>query len=66
MENVRGDHYPSATQMELLEEIIPQPLVPDYLDILLDKVAADSIPSIPMLVRIRRVVDTLPVTEQRG
>jgi len=63
MQNVRGDRYPSATQMAILEEILPRDMIPDYLDVLLDKVAEDTIPSIPMLRRIQRVADQLPLVE---
>jgi hypothetical protein len=63
MEKVRGDRYPSATQMAMLEEILPRDMVPDYLDVLLEKVAEDTVPSIPMLRRIQRVAAQLPLVE---
>ena len=60
LEKVRADHHPSTTQMAMLEEIIPPQLVGDYLTVLLDKVAKDNRPSIPMLHRIRRIAEQLP------
>ena len=66
MERVRADHYPSTTQMAMIEQIIPPEMVPDYLDILMDKLVDDIWPSIDMLRRIQRVAATLPASEQRG
>ena len=59
MEMVRRDRYPSPAQMEILENVIPAELVPDYLDILLDKVVDDRFPSIPMLRRIMKVASSM-------
>ena len=60
MDKIRADRFPSATQMAILEEVIPREMIPDYLDILLDKIAEDTVPSIPMLRRIQRVTERLP------
>jgi hypothetical protein len=57
MERINQDRYPSSTHMDILENVIPRPLVRDYLNILFEKVLLDDHPSIPMLLRIRRVVD---------
>jgi hypothetical protein len=66
MEKVRGDRYPSATQLSIIEDVIPREMVGDYLEILIEKVSEDSVPSIPMLQRIRRVAESLPSTERSG
>ena len=60
LDKIRTDPYPSATQMALIEEVIPRKMVPDYLEVLIDKIGDDKWPSIPMLKRIARVADTLP------
>ena len=60
MERIRNDRYPSATQMAIVEDVLPRAMVPDYLEILLDKAADDTVPSIPLLQRISRVAATLP------
>jgi hypothetical protein len=65
LDKVREDPYPSATQLSLIEDIIPREMVPDYLEVLIDKAAQDTYPSIPMLKRISRVAESLPVTEQQ-
>jgi len=62
MERVRTDRYPSTVQMEILEQIIPPQLLPDYLEILLDKVANDRWPSPTMLRRIARVASSVRQT----
>lgn len=66
MDKVRNDRYPSATQLSIIEEVMPREMVPDYLEILIDKVSQDSVPSIPMLRRISRVAESLPSTERGG
>jgi hypothetical protein len=60
LDKVRADPYPSATQLAIIEETIPREMVPDYLEVLIDKAADDNWPSIPMLRRIARVAGTLP------
>lgn len=60
LQKVRQDKYPSATQMALLEQILPPALVRDYVNVLLEKVMNDNTPSIPMLQRIQRVAQQLP------
>ena len=60
MDKVRDDPYPSATQMSLIEESIPQEMLGDYVELLVDKAAQDNFPSIPMLRRISRVAAAMP------
>jgi hypothetical protein len=55
MTKVRADRHPSSTYMDMIEESIPQSLLPAYHEILLGKVMSDRFPSIPMLRRIQRV-----------
>ena len=64
IERVRQDQYPSWTQMNLIEESIPQEMVPDYLEVLAEKVMGDAFPSIPMLRRMQRVAQSLPQQAQ--
>jgi hypothetical protein len=66
LEKVRNDPYPSATQLSIIEQVIPRALVPDYLDALIDKAAQDEFPSIPLLRRISRVASSLPAVERRS
>ena len=44
--------------MAMIEEALPTRLLPMYVDILLEKVAQDANPSIPMLRRIAGLVKT--------
>ena len=66
LDKIRADRYPSATHMALIEESIPREMIEDYLEILVDKVADDSWPSVPMLRRIQRVAESLPRIEPRS
>jgi hypothetical protein len=65
LEKIRNDRYPSATQMSMVEDVIPRDMVADYLQVLMDKAAEDKVPSVPMLQRIMRVAASLPATEPR-
>ena len=60
LEKVRTDPYPSWTHLQIIEESIPRALIPDYLEVLYDKVGRDTFPSIPLLRRIQRVSRSLP------
>ena len=55
IERVRQDRYPSATHMDLIEQIMPPWLLRDYLNVLLEKLARDTWPSIPLMHRITRI-----------
>ena len=66
LEKVRDDPYPSATQLALIEESIPHEMMSDYLDVLMDNVAQDTVPSIPMLQRIQRAAESLPRYERQS
>lgn len=52
---IRTDKYPSGTQMDLLEGMIPQQLASEYFDVLLEKVAMDQWPSVSLLARMSRL-----------
>ena len=58
LQRIRQDHYPSATEMQLLESIIPKSMVSEYLDVLLEKIQSDTWPSIPMMRRIIRIAES--------
>jgi hypothetical protein len=60
MKRVREDRFPSATEMSLIEELIPPQLLPRYVELLLDKIAQDSRPSISMIHRLNRVISSMP------
>jgi hypothetical protein len=65
LNKIRADRYPSATQMAIVEEIIPRELIPDYMDVLYEKIAQDTVPSIPMLRRLQMLAERLPLVEPR-
>ena len=58
--HVREDVYPSTTQMDIIEQSLPAQWIPDYLDILIEKVADEPYPSNSMLRRIGRLVELVP------
>ena len=59
MKRVREDRYPSATDMDLIEQILPPQLLPRYVEVLLDKLAQDQRPSISMIHRLDRVTNSI-------
>ena len=59
LKRVKDDRYPSSTEMNLIEEIIPPQLLPRYVDVLLDKMAQESRPSISMIHRLSRVTRSM-------
>jgi hypothetical protein len=59
LERVRRDKYPSWTHIQLLEEVLPQSLQREYVNVLLEKVVSDSSPSIPMLRHVARLAQNL-------
>jgi hypothetical protein len=63
LDKVRNDHYPSQTQLAIIEDVIPREMVPEYLEVLIEKAVQDNTPSIPLLRRIARVAGTLPRTD---
>jgi hypothetical protein len=60
LKRVMEQRYPSSTEMSLIEEIIPPQLLPRYVDVLLEKVAQDTRPSISMIHRLNRVINSMP------
>ena len=60
MRRVRRDEYPSTTQLDLIEKSIPREMLDEYLRVLVDKVAHDMFPSVPLLRRIQHLIERLP------
>jgi len=60
LRRVRRDDYPSTTQLDLIEKSIPREMLDEYLRVLVDKVAHDMFPSIPLLRRIQHLIERLP------
>lgn len=55
LDKLRGDAYPSITQMDIIEEMLPRELLPQYLEILTEKVQNEPYPSTEMLQRLKRL-----------
>jgi hypothetical protein len=60
LKRVKEDRYPSPTEMTLIEEIIPPQLLPRYVDVLMEKIAQDNRPSVSMIHRLSRVINSMP------
>lgn len=59
MDKIRSDKYPSSTQMDILEQMIPRALASEYFDVLLEKVAMDQWPSNSLLKRMSRLTGAM-------
>ena len=57
MQRVLADRHPSPTYLSMIEQALPPQWIPDYVEILLKKVADDERPSLSMLQRIGRLID---------
>jgi hypothetical protein len=55
LDMLRDETYPNITQMDLIEELLPPELVPEYLAILTEKVQNARYPSTDMLQRLQRL-----------
>jgi hypothetical protein len=53
LEKVEADPYPSATMLDLIEQMLRPDEVEAYAEILLDKIRGDRFPSLDMLSRVR-------------
>jgi hypothetical protein len=59
MDKIRSDKYPSSTQRDILEQMIPRALASEYFDVLLEKVALDQWPSNSLLARMSRLTGAM-------
>jgi hypothetical protein len=55
LDTVREDPYPSGTQLDLIEESIPAEMVPEYVEVLIEKSREGCFPSTDVLRRIQRM-----------
>ncbi len=55
LDKLRGDAYPSITQMDIIEGMLPKELFPQYLEILTEKVQNERYPSTEVLQRLKRL-----------
>ncbi|GAA4693134.1 hypothetical protein GCM10023215_32910 [Pseudonocardia yuanmonensis] len=54
-DTVRQDPFPSGTQLDLIEESIPAQMVPEYVELLIQKSREGCFPSTDVLRRIQRM-----------
>ena len=54
MDKVRTERYPSATELDRIEDAIPNDMLGEYLQVLLDKIRDDRFPSVWFVRRIER------------
>ena len=52
MGRVAADQYPSATMLDMIEQILRPEEVPAYAELLMQKIRDDRFPSIPLLNRV--------------
>lgn len=51
-DTIRRDNYPSPTMMNIVESHMSEDQLPDYLEMLMDKIDGDQFPSMDMIRRI--------------
>lgn len=52
MGRVAEDQYPSATMLDMIEQLLRPEEVPAYAELLMQKIRDDRFPSIPLLNRV--------------
>jgi len=52
LSKVKDDRYPSATTLDLLEQLLTPEELPAYAGVLMSKVADDNFPSASMMKRL--------------
>ncbi len=53
MGKIASDTYPSATMMDMAEQLLTPQEVPAYAELLMQKIREDRFPSLPMLARVQ-------------
>lgn len=61
LDRIRGDIYPSGTQMDLLEEVAPPRQRVEFVLHLLERIQEEQHPSIQMMARARRLIEDFGV-----
>ena len=56
LSKVQDDQFPSATTLDLLEQILTPEELPAYAAVLMEKIAGDTYPSVTMMKRIVALV----------
>jgi hypothetical protein len=59
LDRIRRDEHPSVTHMDMFESVALPRQMGQYLAHLMERIEADSQPSIPMMKRIQRLVMTI-------
>ena len=59
LDRIRGDEHPSVTQMDMLEAVASPRMRVEFALHLMEKIDADPRPSIPMMHRVRRLIEGL-------
>jgi hypothetical protein len=57
LDRIRGDTHPSVTQMDMLEAVASPRMRLEYVLHLMEKIEADPRPSIPLMHRVRRLIE---------
>ena len=52
LQKINEDTYPSTTMLDLLEELLHDEELPDYVLFLQERIRADKYPSIPLMNRL--------------
>jgi len=55
LEKINQDTYPSTTMLNLLEELLHDEELPEYVMFLQQRIAADQYPSIPLMDRLVQI-----------
>jgi hypothetical protein len=57
LDRIRSDKHPSVTQMDMLEAVASPRVLVEYILDLMQTIEDDPHPSIPMMHRVRRLIE---------
>lgn len=55
IEKIEHEQYPSATMLNMIEELLTPDDVPRYAEALLQRIQSDTFPSIPLMARLKKL-----------
>lgn len=55
MQRLQNERFPSATDMDMIEDLLEPDEVPVYVEALMSRIRTDTYPSVPMLARVKRL-----------
>jgi hypothetical protein len=66
LDRIRAEKYPSATYMDMFEQVAPPRALAEYIQHLLERFEGDEYPSIPMMRRVEGLMGRVGDPDDEG